>query len=62
MIHYPKMKLGRTMWMTIKIELHKTYDRLNWCFINGTLEDIYFPSDFIYLILNCISSFKMCVL
>lgn len=50
------------MWMPIKIELKKTYECLNQCFIKGTLEEIDFPSDFIYLIWNCISSSKMCVL
>jgi len=62
MIHYVKMKLGRTMWMTIKIELNKTYECLNWCFIKGTLKEIDFLSSLVYLIWNCISSSKMCVL
>lgn len=46
-------------WMVIKIDLEKAYDKLNWCFIRETLEDIGLPQNFITMVWHCISSPKM---
>lgn len=57
-----RTKGGKKWWMAIKIVLEKACDRLNWCFIKDTLEDIGFPKKIIQLIWHCISSPSMQVL
>nr|XP_025664883.1 uncharacterized protein LOC112763420 [Arachis hypogaea] len=58
-IHSMRNKKGKKGWMTIKIDLEKAYDRLNWNFIKETLMDIGFPQNFINLTLSCISTARM---
>ena len=48
--------------MAIKIDLKKTYDRLNWNFIKDPLEDVGIPNNIIKLIHECITSARMCLL
>lgn len=57
-----RKKWGKKGQMTIKIDLEKAYDRLNWSFIRDTLEDIGFPNNINQLIWHCISSPTMKVL
>lgn len=51
-MHSMKMKKGKVKWMTMKIDLEKTYDRLSWEFIEDTLKDVGLPSNLIRLIIN----------
>lgn len=43
-------------WMMIKLDLEKAYDKINWSFISQVLQYFNFPSKWINLIMNCISS------
>ena len=42
--------------MVVKIDLEKTYDRLEWSFIKMVLEHFGFPKNITNLIMNCIST------
>jgi len=55
-----KLKKGKKGWMTIKIDLEKTYDRLSWDFIKDTFQEVGLPSNFID-VFYCVSTstFKM---
>nr|KYP39534.1 LINE-1 reverse transcriptase isogeny [Cajanus cajan] len=55
-IHSMKRRTGNKGWMAIKIDLEKTYDRLNWRFIRDTLSDIGLPQNFVELVWACIST------
>ena len=48
--------------MTIKIDLEKVYDRLEWSFIRDTLSLFRFPSHLIKLIMSCASSLSISIL
>ena len=48
--------------MTIKIDLEKVYDRLEWSFIRDTLSLFRFPSHLIKLIMSCVSSLSISIL
>ena len=54
-----KSKVGS---MAIKIDLEKTFDRLEWSFIRQTLIFFNFPPDWITLIMSCITSTSLAVL
>jgi hypothetical protein len=56
MVHSMSRMKGKKMFMSIKIDLEKAYDRLNWNFIEKCLEDCKFPPKLIQVIHHCISS------
>ena len=48
--------------MTIKIDLEKVYDRLEWSFIRDSLSLFRFPSHLIKLIMSCVPSSSISIL
>ena len=50
-----KMK-GKEGYMTMKIDLEKAYDRLEWSFVHKVLQAFRFPYNLIKLIKSCIST------
>ena len=61
-IHSMSKKRGRSGYMTIKIDLEKAYDRMEWSFIRVTLTLFKFPSQLISLIMSCVSSSLISIL
>ena len=45
--------------MIIKIDLEKAYDKLNWNFLEETLQDLYLPVQISRLIMQCVTSSSM---
>ena len=62
LIHSMARKKGRGRVMAIKLDLEKTYDRLEWSFIRDTLYLYIFPSWLISLIMSCVSSSSISIL
>nr|XP_027191144.1 uncharacterized protein LOC113787019 [Cicer arietinum] len=60
MAHVIKRMYSQKVFMLIKINLEKAYDKLNWNFVTQCLRDYKFPDELINLIHHCIStsSFK----
>lgn len=56
MVHSMARMKGNKMFMSIKIDLEKAYDRINWNFVKNCLEDCKFPPNLIQIIRDCISS------
>ncbi|RHN82372.1 putative RNA-directed DNA polymerase [Medicago truncatula] len=56
MVHSMARMKGNKMFMSIKIDLEKAYDRINWNFVENCLEDCKFPPNLIQIIRDCISS------
>ena len=54
-IHSMRRKKGRIGQMAIKVDLEKAYDQLIWDFIYETLWEIGLPTEFIRLIMECIT-------
>lgn len=48
--------------MPFKIDLEKSYDRVEWSFLKTTLDDFGFPPATIKLIMFCISSSSLSLL
>lgn len=53
--HYRKLK-GKKQKIMIKIDLEKTYDKIEWSFVKFSLTSLKFPKDLIGLIMSCIST------
>ncbi|CAJ2669949.1 unnamed protein product [Trifolium pratense] len=56
MVHSMARMKGNKMFMSIKIDLEKAYDRLNWNFVENCLIECKFPHNLINIIKHCISS------
>lgn len=52
-------KKGKKSWLTIKVDLDKTYDRLHWDFIEDKLLDVVFPSTLVNFITEYITPIFM---
>ncbi|CAN1163243.1 LINE-1 retrotransposable element ORF2 protein [Linum perenne] len=61
-VHSMRTKKGSTGWMTIKLDLAKAFDRLEWCFVADTLTKANLPPHLITVIMACISSVSTQVL
>ena len=61
-IHSMNISRSKIGTMTIKIDLEKAYDRLEWSFIRLTLQHFNLPLWWIELIMSCISSSHLSVL
>ncbi|CAJ2645224.1 unnamed protein product [Trifolium pratense] len=61
MVHSMAKMKGKKMFMSIKIDLEKAYDRLNWNFVEQCLAESKFPPKLINIIHHCITtpSFKI---
>lgn len=55
-IHSMRKTARRKRWSTIKIDLEKAYDRLEWCFIDDTLCGYWVSNKLRVAIMNCIRS------
>ena len=53
---------GKEGYMAVKVDLEKTYDRLEWSFIHKVLQAFHFPSSIIKMIMSCVSSSTISVL
>ena len=56
LIHTISLKKGQAGFMAIKIDLEKTYDKLEWHFLHDMLKLYSFPSHLIKLIMSCVST------
>ena len=56
MVHSMSKSRGNKMFMSIKIDLEKAYDRLNWNFIEKFLDNCMFPPKIVSIIHHCITS------
>ncbi|XP_074301549.1 uncharacterized protein LOC141632948 [Silene latifolia] len=54
--HITKKRFGKRCLLAVKVDMSKAYDRLNWNFVKCTLLSMNFPSKFVQLIMNCITS------
>ncbi|KAF7827106.1 reverse transcriptase [Senna tora] len=57
-----RKRKGEQSWMIIKLDLEKAYDKINWSFIENTLERMNFPHQTVKLIQSCISTVKHFIL
>ena len=55
-------KKGNEGYMSIKVDLEKAYDRLEWSFIHQVLIAFQFPQNLIKLIMSCITTSKVSIL
>lgn len=55
-------KKGKEGYMAIKVDLEKTYDRLEWSFIHKVLQAFKFPQNLIRVIMSCITTPKISIL
>lgn len=58
-----KKKKGKQGVMALKIDMSKTYDRLEWSFVENVMNSMRFPNSLVNLIMKCITSasYKMLI-
>ena len=61
-LHAMKKKKGKTSWMALKIDMEKTYDRLEWGFLEKVLHCFGFPSSWIQWVMQCVSTMSFSIL
>ena len=55
-------KKGQEGYMAIKVDLEKSYDRLEWSFIYKVLQTYHFPQNIIKVIMSCVTSTRISIL
>ena len=61
-LHFLKRTKSRKGAMAFKIDLEKAYDRVDWNFLEHTLESFGFPSLIIRLVMNCVQASNLSIL
>ncbi|KAE8696542.1 putative calcium-binding protein CML28 [Hibiscus syriacus] len=61
-VHSMRLKRGKIGYMAIKIDIEKTYDHLEWPFIDDTLKEVRILDKLRMLIMRCVSSVSTQVL
>ena len=62
-MHYLNHKSeGKENYMSIKLDMSKAFDRVEWNFIKGVIEKLGFVEKWIDLIMNCVSSVSYSIL
>ena len=62
-MHYLNHKnKGKENYMSIKLDMSKAFDRVEWSFIKGVMEKLGFVEKWIDIIMNCVSSVSYSVL
>ncbi|XP_030964492.1 uncharacterized protein LOC115985719 [Quercus lobata] len=61
-IHTISNKKGKVRYMAIKVDLEKTYDKLEWGFIREVLINANFPHDLVSLVMSYVSSVSTSIL
>ena len=62
-MHYLNHKKeGKENYMSIKLDMSKAFDRVEWSFIKGVMEKLGFAEKWIDIIMNCVSSVSYSVL
>jgi hypothetical protein len=62
LIHSIQRKKGRIGQFILKLDLEKAYDRLEWDFIREVLVFFKFPTSFVNLVLECVSTSSFSIL
>jgi hypothetical protein len=62
LIHFIQKKKGRIGQFILKLNLEKAYDRLEWDFIHEVLMFFKFPTSFVNLVLECVSTSSFSIL
>ncbi len=62
LIHSIQRKKGRIGQFILKLDLEKAYDRLKWDFIREVLMFFKFPTSFVNLVLECVSTSSFSIL
>ncbi|XP_074306215.1 uncharacterized protein LOC141641454 [Silene latifolia] len=54
--HISHKRVGKRGLLAVKVDMSKAYDRLDWNFIKCTLLSMKFPSKFVDLVMNCVTT------
>lgn len=49
-------RIGKTGWMSLKLDMSKAYDQVEWSFIWKIMQALGFDPSFLNLVMRCISS------
>lgn len=61
-VHNMRKKTGNVVWMAIKLDHEKAYDKINWDFLWSLLTVVGFEATLIDLIMFCVTSASLLVL
>lgn len=56
LVHSMRRKQGKGGWLAVKIDLEKSYDRINWSFLEKVLEIVGLEPNLINLIMFCVTT------
>ena len=55
-VHSMKRKRGKQGWCAVKLDMMKAYDRVEWAYLQGIMQQLGFAEDWISLVMRCVTS------
>jgi hypothetical protein len=54
--HMRRKRKGKDVYMALKLDMSKAYDRVEWPYLEGIMRRMGFNEDFVRLIMECVST------
>lgn len=55
-VHAMRREKGKQGWCVVKIDMMKAYDRVDWAYLQGVMQQLGFAEGWVSLVMRCVST------